>query len=184
MQHQDPLDPMDTSQYTQQLVQYSQVEQSVQQTGTLKDILARLNAQDMAQASNFIGREARFDTSVSGLGASTPANWTFQPEGKAATMIATVTDGSGKVVREVAIDPATSNGRFSWDGMTAAGTRAPEGSYILSVKALDGAGAELPVTINGVGIVRDVVTDGSTVSLGLNGVRMPLSALIALSAAS
>lgn len=183
MQHQDPLDPMDTSQYTQQLVQYSQVEQSVQQTGTLKDILARLNAQDMAQASNFIGREARFDTSVSGLGASTPANWTFQPEGKAVSMTATVTDGSGKVVREVTIDPATNNGRFSWDGMTAAGTRAPEGPYMLSVKAVDAAGAQVPVTVNGVGIVRDVVTDGSTVSLGLNGVRMPLSALIALSAA-
>jgi len=99
-------------------------------------------------------------------------------------MTATVTDGSGKVVREVAIDPAANDGRISWDGMTAAGTRASEGAYILSVKAADAAGAELPVTINGVGIVRDVVTDGSTVSLGLNGVRMPLSALIALSAAS
>lgn len=184
MQHQDPLDPMDTSQYTQQLVQYSQVEQSVQQTGALKDILARLTAQDMAQASTFIGREARFDTSVSGLGASTPANWTFQPEGKAASLTATITDASGKIVREVSIDPAANNGRFSWDGMTAAGTRAPEGAYTLSVKALDAAGAPVPVTVNGVGIVRDVVTDGRNVSLGLNGVRMPLSALIAVSAAS
>ena len=184
MQHQDPLDPMDTSQYTQQLVQYSQVEQSVQQTGALKDILARLSAQDMAQASTFIGREARFDTSVSGLGGSTPANWTFQPEGKAASLTATITDASGKIVREVSIDPAANNGRFSWDGMTAAGTRAPEGAYTLSVKALDAAGAQVPVTVNGVGIVRDVVTDGRNVSLGFNGVRMPLSALIAVSAAS
>lgn len=44
MQHQDPLSPMDTAQYTQQLVQYSQVEQSIQQTALLKEILARLPA--------------------------------------------------------------------------------------------------------------------------------------------
>jgi len=68
MQHQDPLDPMDTSEYTQQLVQYSQVEQSIQQTGALKDILSQLGAQQMSQASSFIGREARFDSAVAGLG--------------------------------------------------------------------------------------------------------------------
>ncbi|PNB52618.1 flagellar hook capping protein, partial [Pseudomonas sp. FW305-130] len=38
MQNQDPLSPMDTSQYTQQLVQYSQVEQSAQQNTTLNSI--------------------------------------------------------------------------------------------------------------------------------------------------
>ena len=43
MQNQDPLSPMDTSQYTQQLVQYSQVEQSIQQNSTLKDILSSLD---------------------------------------------------------------------------------------------------------------------------------------------
>jgi flagellar basal-body rod modification protein FlgD len=64
MQNQDPLDPMDTSEYTKQLVQFSQVEQSMQQTGVLKDILTRVSGQDMAQASAFIGREARFDTNV------------------------------------------------------------------------------------------------------------------------
>src|SRR4051812_13135181 len=62
MQNQDPLNPMDTSQYTQQLVQYSQVEQTVQQTGTLKDILTRLTSQDMAQASSYIGKEASFNS--------------------------------------------------------------------------------------------------------------------------
>ena len=44
MRHQDPLDPMDSSEYTQQLVQFSAVEQQVEQTALLKRILARLEA--------------------------------------------------------------------------------------------------------------------------------------------
>jgi flagellar basal-body rod modification protein FlgD len=76
MQNQDPLSPMDSTQYTQQLVQYSQVEQSVQQSGTLKDILARLSTQDLSQASGFIGRDAVFNSAVSGLGTA-PASWNY-----------------------------------------------------------------------------------------------------------
>ncbi|ARS28941.1 flagellar hook assembly protein FlgD [Sphingomonas sp. KC8] len=180
MQNQDPLDPMDTSEYTQQLVQYSQVEQSIQQTSTLKEVVARLASQDMAQASNFIGREARFDSPVAGLGTA-PATWTYFADGKPNSIVATVKDAAGKVVSEVTIDPEA-QGRYSWDGMLADGTRAKDGAYVLSVKALDANGTVMPVTINSVATVKDVVTDGTNVMLGVNGIRMPVSGLVAISA--
>lgn len=180
MQHQDPLDPMKTSEYTQQLVQYSQVEQSLQQTAQLKEVVARLASQDMAQASNFIGREARFDSPVAGLGTA-PATWTYVTKDKPESMVATIKDANGKVVSEVTLDP-TSQGRYSWDGMLADGTRAKDGAYVLSVKALDTTGAVMPVTINSVAVVKDVVTDGANVMLGVNGIRMPVSGLVAISA--
>lgn len=182
MQNQDPLDPMDTSEYTQQLVQYSQVEQSLQQTSALKDIFAKLASQDMAQASTFIGREARFDSPVAGLG-SAPATWTYFANGKPTTINATIKDSSGKVVKEIKLDPAA-QGRYAWDGKLADGTRAPDGAYALSIAATDANGAAVPVTINSVAIVKDVVTDGANVMLGVNGIRMPLSGLVAVSAPS
>ena len=86
MQNQDPLDPMDTSEYTNQLVQFSQVEQTIQQTGTLRDILSRLSTQDMAQASGFIGREAQFASPVSGLSADAPATWGYSSARPAASL--------------------------------------------------------------------------------------------------
>ena len=180
MQNQDPLDPMDTSEYTQQLVQYSQVEQSIQQTGALRDILARLSAQDMAQASAFIGREARFDNAVSGLGASEPAQWAVTPQRDAETLAATIKDASGRVLRELELDP--SSARFTWDGTLANGSRAPEGSYSLSVVAKDAAGADVPVVVNSVGVVRDVVTEDGSVTLGVGGVRYPIGELLAVTA--
>ena len=181
MQNQDPLDPMDTSEYTKQLVQFSQVEQSMQQTGVLKDILSRVSSQDMAQASAFIGREARFDSNVSGLGATGNANWTVAPARAAESMTVKVTDAAGKVVSEQTIDASTS--RFSWDGKLADGTRAPEGAYKLAVTAKDKTGAAIGVGINGVGIVKDVITDGTNVTLGIGGARMALRELVAVSAA-
>ena len=181
MQNQDPLDPMDTSQYTQQLVQFSQVEQSMQQTGVLKDILGRVSGQDMAQASAFIGREARFDNNISGLGAATGATWTIAPVRTPASIVATVSDASGRVVHEATLAPGTT--RFAWDGTLADGSRAPEGAYRLAVEAKDANGGALGVGINGVGIVKDVITDGTNVTLGIGGVRMPLTELVAVSAA-
>ncbi|RJF85752.1 flagellar hook assembly protein FlgD [Sphingomonas cavernae] len=182
MQHQDPLDPMDTSEYTQQLVQYSQVEQSIQQTGKLDEILSRIASQDMAQSSNFIGREARFDSPVAGLG-SDPAKWTYYADRQPSSIVATVKDASGNVVSETKLDPKA-QGQYSWDGIKTDGTRATDGAYTLSLTALDAEGKAIPATINSVAIVKDIVTDGANVMLGVNGIRMPLSGLVAVSAPS
>src|SRR4051812_13087838 len=66
MQNQDPLDPMDTAQYTQQLVQYSQVEQSIEQTGTLKSLLSAFGTQNLMQASAMIGAQVETTSATSG----------------------------------------------------------------------------------------------------------------------
>lgn len=181
MTNQDPLDPMDTSEYTQQLVQYSQVEQSIQQTGRLNDILGQLASQQMSQASSYIGREARFDSPVAGLG-DAPAQWTYYVDGTPSAMTATIKDSSGKVVNTVKLD-AKSQGTFKWDGTLANGSKAEEGAYTLSVEATDNAGNKLDTTINSVAIVSDVVTDGTNIMLGVNGIRMSASGLVAIAAA-
>lgn len=179
MQNQDPLSPMDTSQFTQQLVQFSQVEQSVQQTGALKDILAKLSTQDMAQASAFVGREVRVDSAVSGLGAA-PASWGYAADRAPASLVATVSDASGKVVSETPLDPRN-QGQYVWDGSTADGGRAADGAYTLTMRALDASGENVPVTINSVGTVKEAVANGGAVELNINGVRFPFSGLVAVS---
>jgi flagellar basal-body rod modification protein FlgD len=182
MQNQDPLNPMDTAQYTQQLVQFSQVEQSIQQTGVLKNMLAQLSGQQISQATGFIGKEARFDSPVAGLGEA-PATWTYQITGAPAAITATISDASGKAVRVVTLDPSA-QGRFEWDGMKADGTRAADGAYMLALSAVAASGDQLGSTINSVGKVNDVVAAGADIMLGVNGLRLPLYGLIGVSAAS
>lgn len=181
MQNQDPLDPMKTSEYTQQLVQYSQVEQAIQQTGALQNILTQLSSQQMSQASSFIGREARFDSPVAGLGTG-PAIWTYQVEGTPASITGTIKNAAGKVVKTMALDPAA-QGRFEWDGTVADGRRAADGAYTLSLSATSANGGGLDSSISSVARVTDVVSSGTDVMLGVNGIRMPLSSLAGVSAA-
>lgn len=182
MQNQDPLDPMDTSEYTQQLVQYSQVEQSIQQNASLQEVIAQLSAQQMSQASSFIGKEARFDSAIAGLG-NDPATWTWHVDGTPASITATISDSSGKVMNTVTLDPA-SQGRYAWDGTLSDGSKAPEGAYTLAVTATTAGGDKLDATINSVAKVTDVVASGNDIMLGVNGIRMPLYGLVAVSAGS
>jgi flagellar basal-body rod modification protein FlgD len=179
MTNQDPLDPMDTSEYTAQLVQYSQVEQSIQQTGALGNILSQMLSQQMAQASSYIGREARFDSPVAGLATDSPARWTYYVDGTPATLTATVKDALGGTVATVSLDP-DAQGSYEWDGTMKDGTKAPAGAYTLSIAAADASGSSLDTTINSIGTVDDVVTDGTDIMLGVNGIRLSAAGLVAL----
>ena len=182
MQNQDPLDPMETSEYTQQLVQYSQVEQSMQQTGVLRDILSRLSAADMAQASSFIGREAEFDSNVAGL-SSRPAEWSYSLPQSATSITATIKDSAGRTVATKTLEPG-SEGRFAWDGSLAQGGTAPHGSYTLTLEAADNAGNNLTAAVHSIGIVDSVTSASGAVMLGVNGAALASSTLIGVAAAA
>lgn len=177
MQNQDPLDPMKTSEYTQQLVQYSQVEQSIQQTGALKDILASLSTQDLAQSANFLGTRAELDSSIAGLSADRPAEWSWQASRPIQSLSATITDANGRVVETRSLDAAAA-GQFEWNGTLASGGTAASGGYTLSLSALDAAGQAVPVSIKSTGIVDEVATLNGTVMLGVNGQTFPAAALV------
>jgi len=181
MQNQDPLSPMDSTQYTQQLAQYSQVEQTVQQTSTLKDILARLSTQDMSQAAGFIGKDAVFSSAVSGLGAK-PASWNFATDRAISSGTATITDASGATVLTRTLGAADASGKFNWDGILANGTKAPNGAYTLAIKGVDEAGAPMAAAISSTGTVTEVSAKNGVLSLGVNGVPMAINTLVRLAA--
>ena len=171
MQNQDPLDPMDTSQYTQQLVQYSQVEQSLQQTGVLKDILARLSTQDFAQAAGLIGRTIEFDAPTAVLGAD-GASWNWSLPRAAASANGEILNASGKVVSKVPL-PVSSSGTFTWDGTLADGSRAAPGAYTFRMDARDASGGSLTAAVHGTGRVTEVLQEQTGLVLGLGGLRIP-----------
>lgn len=175
MQNQDPLSPMDSSQYTQQLVQYSQVEQSIQQTGALKDILARLGSQDMMQASSLIGKHAAYDGAQAGLTTSTPAQWTWEADGAPASLVASIRDASGREIERRTLTPNALN--LQWDGALSTGGTAPSGAYSLALDARDSSGKPLSPRIGAAGTVDSVSRAEDGVTLAISGVSIPLSAV-------
>ncbi|MET3824983.1 flagellar basal-body rod modification protein FlgD [Sphingomonas sp. PvP055] len=182
MQNQDPLKPMDTSEYTQQLVQFSQVEQSIQQNQSLKDILAKLSSADLSNAAALIGHVASFDSSIAGLGSTGDATWRFAADRTPQTMLATISDANGNTVTTQPVDPAS--GQVRWNGTDSHGARAPNGTYTLSLTATDAAGSSIPVTIAAEGMVSEVSVENGKLTLLANGQQYAADSLARLAATS
>ncbi len=180
MQNQDPLKPMDSTEYTSQLAQFSQVEQTNKQTSLLKDMLGQMSTQNLAQASSLIGREAVVDTAVSGLTSGTPAQWAFTADRGVATVEMSITNSAGKVVATKTVKGDAATGKLAWDGMLASGSKAPDGSYTLSATAADSSGVNVPLKVSTTGRVATVESASGVVTLGINGINVPASKLIKL----
>ena len=178
MQNQDPLDPMDTSEYTAQLVQFSQVEQSIQQNTTLKSILSALSSDGLLSAAPSVGKVATFASADAGLTADSPSQWSYVAERPTGKVTATILDSSGKAVHT--IDRTDATGDISWDGKLADGSTAPPGIYKLSITATDAAGGGVPVGIFARGMVREVTQDASGMAFMVNGVTYGSNMLVGL----
>ncbi len=177
MQNQDPLDPMDTSEYTQQMVQFSSVEQQIQQNATLQQILSTLSTQDMAKAASFLGTRAEFSTPVAGLTSDEPAQWSWEADRSVSSLTATIKDTSGRVIETRSI-PAGNAGEFAWDGTLSNGGTAGPGVYMLELEGADANGTKVPVGVRSSGTVDDVTLADGTIQLGVNGATMPATVLV------
>ncbi|MBI1251719.1 MAG: hypothetical protein GC189_09635 [Alphaproteobacteria bacterium] len=155
LQNQDPLSPLDSNQFTQQLVQYSQVEQQIRTNDQLESLIGQSRAASAGAALGYLGREAVIDSDLSAL-SNGAARWTYELGDYADAVDLEVRDANGRTVFSTTAAPGTGERAFSWDGRTAAGQTAADGVYQLVVKATKTSGAEVDTairvreTINGV----------------------------------
>ncbi len=163
LQNQDPLDPMKSEQFTQQLVQFAGVEQSINMNKKLDQMLELQTAGQLNTAVSYIGKivEVVSDELMLDSGA---AKISYGLDRNAATSVITILDLNGNPVRIVNGEIAAGRHEFSWDGLDDNGSLLPDGVYGFSVVAVD----------------RDEVTVGSvTASLGrVTGIEIVDEALM------
>ncbi len=178
MQNQDPMNPMDSAQYTQQLVQYSQVEQSIAQNKTLNSILSGLNMTSLTTSSSMIGQPVQLDSDKAGLSATAPAQWEWSTTTAITKLTATLTDAKGTKVDSFDIDVKGSSGQFSWDGTTSKGEKYTDGLYQLTLTGTTDAGAKIPTTAKATGKVTDVQMLNGAPVVSVNGAQYPTSMIL------
>lgn len=141
LKNQDPLSPTDTSQFTQQLVQFSQVEQQIETNSLLKSIVG----QQSSGAVNYLGATAVFDSPVAQLSADEPANYEITLPAGAARASVVLRDARGTVVSTQPLTaPLGTNPRtVTFDGRLANGGTAPPGPYRLEIQAEGADGGKL-----------------------------------------
>ncbi|MGE0533067.1 MAG: flagellar hook assembly protein FlgD [Hyphomonadaceae bacterium] len=162
LQNQDPLSPMDSTQFTQQLVQYSQVEQQIRTNEQLEGLVAQYQAASAGAALSYLGRDAIIEADETYL-AGGAAAWAYTLPDTAASLTIAVRDASGRTVYETTTQPRDAGEHlFTWNGVKTNGETAPDGVYTIHIAAQDTAGEAIEPSINVRETIMGVDFSGST----------------------
>jgi flagellar basal-body rod modification protein FlgD len=182
LKNQDPLSPMDTNSFTQQLVAMNGVQQQLQ-TNALLQTLVNTNS-GAGPAVNLIGKSVTA-TSPTAAMSNGAIDWTYNLASDAQAATLNVTDASGKVVYTEPA-PALSSGPhpFNWDGTTTSGGKATSGTYTLSVVANDANLKSVSGSVSIQGIVTGVQSGSSGTMLNLGSTTVNYSNVTSVQNAS
>ena len=179
LKNQSPLDPLDTNQFTQQLVQFASVEQQLKSNDTLNALLTSARGSTASTAASFVGMQVTADGTTSRL-ANGQAEWSLNPARNAQVSMI-VKDAQGSVVATQTVAMPGGAQRFAWNGITSTGSRAPDGDYTLSVSARDPAGQSVAVKTEVSGRVDAVDLSGDAAVLMVGSSRVPLASVRSIS---
>lgn len=180
LRNQNPLDPLDTNQFTQQLVQFTGVEQQLKTNEFLEAMMTSTQTANNSQAVSYVGKIV----TASGTKAEMvkgAATWHFAVDTKA-DIIATVRDAKGNIVFTKTGPVNKGESVFTWDGIGNDGKQRPDGSYTVSIEARDANGKLVDVATEMTGEVTGVDFSGSEPVLIVGGARVNLSAILSVRA--
>lgn len=176
LKNQNPLEPMDTNEFTNQLVQFSSVEQAVKTNENLEALL-RINSATMATAAvSYIGKSITAEGVTSKL-ENGSASWTYSASRPVASAFVVIRDANGAVVFSEQRPLDGTSGVYEWDGRRSDGTLAPDGTYSISISGSDASGSPVSVKTAFGGVVDGVDLAGAEPVLLLGGRRVNLSSV-------
>ena len=179
LKHQDPLDPLDTNEFTSQLVQFASVEQQIHQNANLEKLLSLQQSNQVASMVDFLGSTVEAEGKVVPL-ENGNASFTYALGTNAEKLTITISNSAGQPVFVTDGDAKTGRHKFNWDGKGIAGTPMPDGAYSVSVNALDRGDKLLEVKQTVFGRVTGAGADAGKVNLFLGDIVMPMEKVISV----
>ena len=174
LKNQNPLDPLDTNQFTSQLVQFTSVEQQLKTNDFLEALLLSNGNAASSQAVGYIGKEVTAVGNKSEL-VDGKAQWNFYLEDAALERHrhreGHERQGGAHLYRRA----RAGWGKFTWDGVGDDGKTYPDGSYVVSIDARDADGGYIPARTELGGIVKGVDLSGTEPVLLVGDARINLS---------
>ena len=179
---QDPTAPLNTNEFTAQLVQFASVEQQIKSNETLNSLLLSNQTSNATNALGFVGK------TVSASGATTylqnnSAKWSFNAE-RGGTATITIKNEAGSIVATKTITVNAGPQDYTWDGKTNTDTTAPAGKYTISVTGKDTNNQSFNIATSISGQVDSVDLTTSPATLMIGSIGIPLDKIKTISGGS
>jgi len=168
LQNQNPLDPLDTNQFTQQLVEFASVEQQLKTNDSLSTLVSLQQTAQATQALQFVGKTAVVNGSTAAL-TNSQATWQLNVPSASNVQISIANSAGQTVFTGSYSVNAGNNQPFVWNGQGNDGTQWPDGQYTLTATATDSSGNSVGITTQLQGTVSSVDLTQSPPLLTING---------------
>jgi len=178
LQHQDPLNPLDTNQFTQQLVEFASVEQQVNMNSNLQTLISMQQSTESLQALQLVGANVTINSNTATLSKATgsPATWGFSSPAPA-TGAVTITSSTGQVALTGTISLSAGSQTFTWNGQGNNGVTWPDGNYTLSINATGANGQPVTVSTQVQGTISSIDVSKNPPQVTVGGQSYPISAI-------
>jgi flagellar basal-body rod modification protein FlgD len=158
LQHQNPLEPLDTNQFTQQLVSFAGVEQQLRTNDNLESLVKLSKIAHNATALSFVGLNVTAEGATTELRDGLAVWYLSSPKPVQAQISIQDANGSTVFTETKTLDAAIQP--YQWNGRTSTGSIAPPGAYKIVVSAKDTNGQTVAIDTNFSGIVDQVDVSG------------------------
>jgi len=178
LQNQDPLSPLDTNQFTQQLVEFASVEQQVNMNSNLQTLISLQQTNEATSAMQFLGSTVTISSSTASLSnaTGTPASWSFNVPSPATGNV-TITSSTGQTAYTGTVSLNAGNQSFTWNGQGNNGINWPDGNYTLSINATGANGQPVTVSTQVQGTVTAINVSQNPPQVTVGGQSYPISAI-------
>jgi flagellar basal-body rod modification protein FlgD len=172
LQYQDPLAPMDATQFVSQLSQFATVEQAIVTNQKLDSVISGLSSSAISADIGLIGRNVEVAGKAFELKDGT-ASFSYGLDKDAAMAVLAIRDASGTVVRTIQVEPAAGEHTITWDGLDNSGSQVDDGTYSLELAAADSKGTPITgATYVTAGVARVEIGETGAVLVLSNGERI------------
>lgn len=130
--NQDPLNPMEGSDFAVQLATFSGVEQQTRTNQLLEGLAAQMGLSGLSQVSGWIGKEVRSSEPV--WFGSQPVTLEVQPDASADQVVLVTCDSQGRTVSREEI--GIGSGQIDWYGLDATGAKLADGNYSFAIESM------------------------------------------------
>lgn len=130
LRHQDPLNPMEGSDFAVQLATFSGVEQQAQTNKLLTQMAAQLGG-GLGQVASWIGKEIRTTEPV--WFGDKPLTLDIAPDSRADSVVLVARNAAGAEIAREEIGPG--EGQIDWYGRDALGQKLPDGRYAFTLES-------------------------------------------------